>query len=585
MEAGEFDESVEVQRRPKRSRLRAGMLPQPNRYSRFNGDERSPAAIGVQDPSQRTSTRHVGHAVRDGNGEGQLHTTTCTCVALVSVGIFGLVAGCSLVVSSIRFPTNALGQASAPMLQPTYRPNTPPAPRLSVQGTNMPPPPRLDIHESWPPPRAQLPVSFAPPSLAPAPSRRSSGVPPAVPLYLPDRPPLSPPLSPPLAPPLQPMPPPSPTPPTEALRVIPRLEARMKTAYARDSYLASAAIDSSLGTYCMSAEQPQHSPANAGQWLAVRIPINAGVTHVTIHNRARSGHHNQEWLSPFEVWLGQSAGDTAPPTGWRCGGESISVEASLGPFVVACGDAPPSFVEWVNIRLVTRPGDLSRRFLSIAEVYVHGLQPPAPPPITAPPEPPIDPPSRSHRASPCDVVAALNARFISGRPSDDLAGAGVLMRVVDDSNNPERPWENDESSPVGDRFSMTVVNQRHPDIYENLDTGYKSPGFVVRGTAEVQLRLSCSYPTDRGTTWIKCDPLGGGPGTVRPLPAFDGTECVPGCPPTRCDFDPPWTGCGYQTCQECAYPGSELADMMHEQDRMHPSGHADRWGYNEVGCL
>ena len=44
-------------------------------------------------------------------------------------------------------------------------------------------------------------------------------------------------------------------------------------------------------------------------------------------------------------------------------------------------------------------------------------------------------------ASPGELVAELNARFKNGRPSDNLAEAGVLLRVNDGEEDPDYAWQ------------------------------------------------------------------------------------------------------------------------------------------------
>ena len=126
---------------------------------------------------------------------------------------------------------------------------------------------------------------------------------------------------------------------------------------------------------------------------------------------------------------------------------------------------------------------------------------------------------------------------------------------------------------------------------QNAD-GTKSPGFILAPRSAVQNRVLCSYPTDSGTVFIKCLPLGGGPGSVYntgpnngPPEDDDGQPipCVAGCSPMRCGVDPPWRTCGYDTCQECSYHGgSGLKQMMEAHDVLRPAGMQSEWGYNEV---
>ena len=84
----------------------------------------------------------------------------------------------------------------------------------------------------------------------------------------------------------------------------------------------------------------------------------------------------------------------------------------------------------------------------------------------------------------CQRVADLNARFAAGRPSNSLAEAGVVMRVGEYWDpNPETP---NPRTPFNDRFSMSLVNAQHPDVYS--DEGKLSPGFVFASSVEIQAR-------------------------------------------------------------------------------------------------
>ncbi len=169
----------------------------------------------------------------------------------------------------------------------------------------------------------------------------------------------------------------------------------------------------------------------------------------------------------------------------------------------------------------------------------------------------------------------------------------MLLHVFDhDQCRRDAPWAPNDESDNGDRFSCALVNHLHPEFYTTTDV---VSGLVLRSIPEVKKRILCSYPTDRGTVYIRCRPLGGGPDVRRPPPAWDDApeneaNCIPGCAPTHCDknnwpraeHNRPWVSCGYPTCQECAFHGSEtLADMMRAQVRANWGG--NKWfRYNEV---
>ena len=81
-----------------------------------------------------------------------------------------------------------------------------------------------------------------------------------------------------------------------------------------------------------------------------------------VHNRPDNNKEYQGWLSPFEIWLGTSFGDTRSQHAVRCGGPAISVAAAAGPFGVTCGGVRGrSFVTLVLIgkaRWLTYAGQL-----------------------------------------------------------------------------------------------------------------------------------------------------------------------------------------------------------------------------------
>jgi hypothetical protein len=93
---------------------------------------------------------------------------------------------------------------------------------------------------------------------------------------------------------------------------------------------------------------------------------------------------------------------------------------------------------------------------------------PCPPPPRPPPPPPSPPPGTGQ-----GIVDQLNAQWLAGRPADNLADAGVLMRVFDKrsekdrpswygggSEREDKPWLPDPKSTVGDHFATSIVNQK-----------------------------------------------------------------------------------------------------------------------------
>jgi len=141
----------------------------------------------------------------------------------------------------------------------------------------------------------------------------------------------------------------------------------------------------------------------------------------------------------------------------------------------------------------------------------------------APPQVPSPPSLRQRVLQPLipalPLIGRLNRRFAVGAPSNVLSEAGVLMHVLDGFERSDMPWVFNPSEPTGDRASVSIVNARHPDVYENLlrPIGWqRMPGFVL-ADAPAKKRLSCAYFRDGGTNGQRqnCD--------------HDDPECQPGC--------------------------------------------------------
>ena len=118
--------------------------------------------------------------------------------------------------------------------------------------------------------------------------------------------------------------------------------------------------------------------------------------------------------------------------------------------------------------------------------------PPAPP---SPPHPPAWPPAcQSHE------LAVLNRRFVEGQPSDQLAGAGVIVRQTDWFTEGAHLWSAASPSTAGgkdtpsatstDRLAASIINHRLPHMFSTSAVG------VVISPEHVEGRIYCSYPRD-----------------------------------------------------------------------------------------
>ena len=131
---------------------------------------------------------------------------------------------------------------------------------------------------------------------------------------------------------------------------------------------------------------------------------------------------------------------------------------------------------------------------------------PAPAPPTSPPAAPSSPPPLLP-ASPQSVAASINSRFARGSPSSDtLAGAGVVVHMIDGYENATAPWNLDTFQGVRvDHLSASVVNPQKPSLYPR-----QREGFIISPSVP----FLCAYESD-ATSGV--DPLGNcGGGWWRP---------------------------------------------------------------------
>ena len=184
------------------------------------------------------------------------------------------------------------------------------------------------------------------------------------------------------------------------------------------------------------------------------------------------------------------------------------------------------------------------------------LKPPLPPPSPAvPPAPPsLPPPPSSPPPSPPPPllvrIAQLNRRFAAGRPSNDLAAAGVVIHSFDQMDNREDPWNGCRQgwcAGFKDRFSVSVMSKRRPHYYQMAMGGFVlSPMELANNSASI----FCAWAYDAGT-------MG---------------QSEHGC-----------VGSGQCTQpgqSRCWWPPTKILQMMEQNERLH-----DRTGYcNEDDC-
>ena len=148
-----------------------------------------------------------------------------------------------------------------------------------------------------------------------------------------------------------------------------------------------------------------------------------------------------------------------------------------------------------------------------------------------------------------NIVALLNERFASGKPSNVLSEAGVLVRQFDTLDDWDKPWLPCPADRwcVGfsDRWATSIINVDAPHVYYDDENDGKG-GIVLAPTAA----LFCAYPEDGNSMNPEhaCTPLGG-----------DGVNCIPGCYPKG------------QQCHEvghdwvCSFPPDRLKQALISQ--------------------
>jgi hypothetical protein len=223
-----------------------------------------------------------------------------------------------------------------------------------------------------PPPSPPPPSPLPPPSVPPCPPDPSPPPqqPPPPPSLSPSLPPSllpSPPLpsSPPASPPCSP--PPSPAPPLDTLYALPRLNATVKT----QRYTSPLnCIDDDITTFCHSDDRLGNlGLPGADEYASIELPENSTVEYVVIYNDMR-GPVYYERINPFQIWIGQSFGDTNNTTATLCTSSNITFQPyPRNPYLIECES--PAIGQYLTIYL---PG--LARIVDFNEIYAYSRTPP-----------------------------------------------------------------------------------------------------------------------------------------------------------------------------------------------------------------
>ena len=114
-----------------------------------------------------------------------------------------------------------------------------------------------------------------------------------------------------------------------------------------------------------------HSLEQDTPWISIELPapstvVNTIVSQVIIYNRADCCYDR---LSPFQLWVGQSAGDFDSATSLSCGVHNLTEPITRGPFSFACGAGTAEGGLVGNYVTVVLPGP--SRILNLAEIHVY----------------------------------------------------------------------------------------------------------------------------------------------------------------------------------------------------------------------
>ena len=180
--------------------------------------------------------------------------------------------------------------------------------------------------------------------------------------------------------------------------------------------------------------------------------------------------------------------------------------------------------------------------------------------------------------SPTQSTAHLAGRttFRNGKPSNDLAAAGVMIHLWDGVETKGEDWLSLEGTQW---WSSSIVNARMGDLFAH------HPGFVL---SPWHVRLLCSYPGDGSTSGYSCPGKSWSSDAYATSQELRQAACVPGCtklPPlgNRRYCDSPSAGpddATYGVTSGCPWGPNDLKSMLeHHMEREGSKVHAH---YNEV---
>ena len=197
---------------------------------------------------------------------------------------------------------------------------------------------------------------------------------------------------------------------------------------------------------------------------------------------------NEQWkpanANPVSVLIGNGDDRVEDPGTWRqCGANPILLTEGTTevPFVSAeCDDMPSGRDVLLRERIEDDATAVGGR-LWIAEVVVYIHSPP-PPPLSRHAAHHVSPPPSS------PLAETLTAVYTNGRPSNELASAGVLVHMSDGLEDwvGGRPWD---ALLHVDHMSASLINILRPELYRGTD------GLILSS----EIEIVCAWDHDIGT--------------------------------------------------------------------------------------
>ena len=128
-------------------------------------------------------------------------------------------------------------------------------------------------------------------------------------------------------------------------------------------YPASHAIDGNTASLAATEELRK-----SDQWISVEFETTTRIGKVEVYNR-EDGPPFENWLSPYEVWLGNSFGAQT----YSCSGGLIMLDdlPGIGPFGTDCGNITlTQNLSFVSI-VIGGGNSTSPRYLTIGEIKAY----------------------------------------------------------------------------------------------------------------------------------------------------------------------------------------------------------------------